>query len=269
VLWSQQIRDALVEDFTRAAQACSIDDFNASIESIRNISTEAADWIIASKPEHWSDALFRGCRYDHFSSNIVDVFNNWIPTKKEGSMVLMVDALRIKIMETIEARREACKSWEGPLTPSMDYKAQDEMSKAGKLTVLCSSETVFEVRGGGIFVVNLANWECTCRRWQLSGLPCMHAVAVFNRIGRSFYDYCSKFFRIESYHLTYSETIVPIPDMDTFDFSAGAVIPPPRPRTSDKPRRKRFNPNKETTLIRLCSRCKQAGHNKATCEALL
>ncbi|XP_020191193.1 uncharacterized protein [Aegilops tauschii subsp. strangulata] len=267
--WSQQIRDAMVEDFTRAAEACSIDEFNASIESIRNISTEAADWIIASKPEHWSDAVFTGCRYDHFSSNIVDAFNNWIPTKKEGSMVLMIDSLRIKIAEIMEARREACKSWEGPLTPSMDFKAQGEMSKASKLTVLCSSETVFEVRGSGIFVVNLANWECTCRRWQLSGLPCMHAVAVFSRIGRSFYDYCSKFFKIESYHMAYSGTILPIPDMDTFDFSAGATIPPPKPRTSDKPRRKRFNPNKVTTLIRLCSRCKQAGHNKATCEALL
>jgi hypothetical protein len=55
--------------------------------------------------------------------------------------------------------------------------------KAGKMTVLCSSETVFEVRGNAIFVVNLANWECTCRRWQLSGLPCLNAVAVFNRIG--------------------------------------------------------------------------------------
>ncbi|KAL6642587.1 hypothetical protein ACP70R_020768 [Stipagrostis hirtigluma subsp. patula] len=268
--WSQQIREGMIEDFTRAAQACSIEDFNASIESIRNISTEAADWIIASKPEHWSDAIFRGCRYDHFSSNIVDAFNNWIPTKKEGSIVLMIDSLRGKIMEVIESRREACKAWSGPLTPSMEFKAQDEMLKAGKMTVLCSSETVFEVRGNAIFVVNLANWECTCRRWQLSGLPCVHAIAVFNRIGRSFYDYCSKFFRIESYHLTYSGTIFPIPDMDTVDFSAGAnLIPPPKPRTSDKPRRKRFNPNKITTVIRLCSRCKQAGHNKATCEAIL
>ncbi|XP_034574049.1 uncharacterized protein [Setaria viridis] len=268
--WSQQIRDGMIEDFTRAAQACSIEDFNASIESIRNISTEAADWIIASKPEHWSDAIFRGCRYDHFSSNIVDAFNNWIPTKKEGSIVLMIDSLRTKIMEIIESRREACKAWSGPLTPSMEYKAKEEMMKAGKMTVLCSSETVFEVRGNAIFVVNLANWECTCRRWQLSGLPCVHAVAVFNRIGRSYYDYCSKFFRLESYHLTYSGTIFPIPDMDTVDFSAGAnLIPPPKPRSSDKPRRKRFNPNKVPTVIRLCSRCKQAGHNKATCEAIL
>jgi zinc finger SWIM domain-containing protein 3 len=267
--WSQQIREAMVEDFTRAAQACSIEDFNASIESIRNICTEAAEWIIASKPEQWSDAIFRGCRYDHFSSNIVDAFNNWIPTKKEGSIVLMIDSLRMKIMEVIESRREACKSWSGPLTPSMEYKVQEEVMKAGKMTVLCSSETVFEVRGDAIFVINLANWECTCRRWQLSGLPCMHAVAVFNRIGRSLYDYCSKFFRIESYQLTYSGTIFPITDMDTVDFSAGANLIPPKPRTSDKPRRKRLNPNKVSTVIRLCSRCKQEGHNKATCEAIL
>ncbi|CAD6252595.1 unnamed protein product [Miscanthus lutarioriparius] len=228
--WSQQIREGMVEDFTRAAQACNIEDFNASIESIRNISSEAADWIIASKPEHWSDAIFRGCRYDHFSLNIADAFNNWIPTKKESSIVLMVDSLRVKIKEVIESRLEACKAWEGPLTPTMEYKVQDEMLKAGKMTVLCSSETVFEVRGNAIFVVNLGNWECTCRRWQLSGLPCMHAIAVFNRLGRSFYDYCPKFFRIESYHLTYSGIIFPIPDMDSVDFGAGANLLPLPPK---------------------------------------
>ena len=84
----------------------------------------------------------------------------------------------------------------------MEYKVQDEMLKAGKMNVLCSSETVFEVRGNGIFVVNLANYECTCLRWQLSGLPCMHAIAVFNRLGRSFYDYCLKFLRKDYYHST-------------------------------------------------------------------
>ena len=265
--WSQQIREGMVEDFTRAAQACNSKDFNVSIESIRNISSEAADWIIARKPEHWSDAFFKGCRYDHFSLNVVDAFNNWIPSNKESSIVLMIDSLRMKIKEVIESRREACNAWEGPLTPTMEYKVQDEMLKAFKMNVLCSSKTIFEVRGNGIFVVNLAVRECTCKRWQLSGLPCMHAVAVFNRLGRSFYDYCLKFLRKDYYQLTYSGTIFPIPDMDCFDFSAGAnEIPPPKQRTSEKPRRKRSNPNKTSTLIRLCSRCKQTGHNKATCE---
>ncbi|CAL4982454.1 unnamed protein product [Urochloa decumbens] len=265
--WSHQIREEMVEDFTRAAQACNDNDFYVSIESIRNISSEAADWIIARRPEHWSDAIFRGRRYDHFSLNIVDAFNNWIPTKKESSIVLMTDSLRMKIKEVIESRREACNAWEGPLTATMEYKVQDEMLKAGKMTVLCSSETVFEVRANAIFVVNLAAWECTCRRWQQSGLPCMHAIAVCNRLGRSLYDYCLKSLKVDSYRETYSGTIFPIPDMDSFDFSAGAnEIPPPKQRTTDKPRRKRSNPNKTSTLVRLCSRCKQTGHNKATCE---
>jgi hypothetical protein len=149
----------------------------------------------------------------------------------------------------------------------MEYKVQDEILNAGKMTVLCSSETVFEVRGNAIFVVNLAARECTCRRWQQSGLPCMHTVAVCNRLGRSFYDYCSEFLTVERYRETYSGTIFPIPDMDSFDFSVGATeVLPPKQRTSDKPRRKRSNPNKTSTLVRLCSRCKQTGHNKATCE---
>jgi hypothetical protein len=56
------------------------------------------------------------------------------------------------------------------------------------------------------------------------GIPCMHAIAVFNMLGRSFYDHCSKFFRIKSYQLSYSGMMFPIPGMDNEDFSAGANI---------------------------------------------
>ncbi|XP_010905594.1 uncharacterized protein [Elaeis guineensis] len=269
-LWPQQVKDAMVEDFTRAAQACTIEDFNASIESIRNVSSQAADWVIASKPENWSDAIFSGSRYDHFSSNIVDSFNNWIPAKKESSVVQMVDAIQGKLMELVEARRESSNAWESTLTPSMEQKLQKEVSKARKLNVLCSSDTVFEVRGNTIYVVNIGSWECTCRRWQNSGLPCMHAIAVFDRVGRSVYDYCSRYFRTECYHLTYSASIHPIPDVGGIDFNSGAnSYPPATRRPPGRPKRKRFNPDKTNTVLRHCSRCKVAGHNKATCEAVL
>ncbi|XP_072992286.1 uncharacterized protein [Typha latifolia] len=268
--WSQQVKDAMIDDFTRAAQACTIEDFNSSIDSIRNVSVEAADWVVASKPENWSDAIFRGSRYDHFSSNIVDSFSNWIPVKWESSIVQIVEAIRGKLMEAMQVRRENSNAWLGALTPSMEQKLQKEVVKSQKLRVLCSSDTVFEVRGNMIFVVNIESWECTCRRWQISGLPCMHAIAVFNRVGRSVYDYCSRYFRVESYHLTYAASIHPIPDVERIDFNGGAnSYPPPTRRPPGRPRRKRFNPNKTSTVLRLCSRCKLAGHNKATCEALL
>ncbi|XP_078177250.1 uncharacterized protein LOC144571743 isoform X2 [Carex rostrata] len=269
--WTPQVRDSILDDFTRAAQAISIEDFNASIDSIRNVSAEAADWVMASKPENWSDAIFRGARFDHFSSNIVDGFNNWIPAKKEGSIVQLVDAIRGKLTEVMEVRRENSKLWEdGTLTPFMEAKLQKEAARSKKLNVLCSSDTVFEVRGNTIFVVNIGTWECTCRRWQLSGLPCTHAVAVFNRVGRPVYEFCSRYFRVECYRLTYAESVKTIPDMEQIDFTAGsASYPPPARRPAGRPRRKRFNPNKIPTVVRLCSRCKMQGHNKATCEAIL
>lgn len=267
--WSSQVKDSMLADFTRAAQACTIEDFNASVESVRNFSEEAADWIMASKPENWSDAMFRGSRYDHFSCNIVDLFNNWVPAKRESSIVQMIDAIRGKLGELIEERRESCNAWVGPLTPAMEQKLQKEMQKARKLNVLCSSDTVFEVRGNTIFVVNIGSWECTCRRWQISGLPCMHAIAVFNRVNRSVYDYCSRYFRFDCYHLTYSASIHQIPDVGNIDFYSGVSSYPPPRRQPGRPRRKRYNPNKTTTLVRLCSRCKVAGHNKATCETFL
>nr|CAD1837347.1 unnamed protein product [Ananas comosus var. bracteatus] len=268
--WSQQVREAMVGDFTRAAQACSLEEFNASIESIRNISNEAANWVMASNPENWSDALFKGSRYDHYSSNILDFFSTWIPIKRESSIVHIIDSIRGKLTEMIESRREVSSAWFGSLTPSMEQKLEREASKAGKLNVLCSSDTVFEVRGNTIYVVNIGNSECTCRRWQLSGIPCMHAVAVFNRIGRSVYDYCMGYFKIDCYHLTYSDSVHPIPDIEKIDFNFGAnSYPPPSQRPPGKPRRRRMNYHRKTNLLRLCSRCKMTGHNKATCEAIL
>ncbi|KAG0498944.1 hypothetical protein HPP92_003635 [Vanilla planifolia] len=269
--WSQQQKDAMADDFTRAAQACTIEDFNASIAGIRCVSAEVAEWVLASKPENWSDALFRGARYDHLSSNIVDSFANWIPAKCEASVVLIVDAIQNKLMETMRSRLAAADAWVGGvLTPCMEQKLQKEMSKARKLNVLCSSDTVFEVRGNTIYVVNVGNWSCSCRRWQISGLPCPHAIAVFNRLDRPVHDYCSGYFRVDCYHATYAETIQPIPDIAGIDFSsANLYLPPPPRRNPGRQRRKRFNPHKTVTVVRLCSRCKVAGHNKATCEAVL
>ncbi|URE15561.1 PB1 [Musa troglodytarum] len=267
--WSSQVKDAMISDFTRAAQACTMEEFNASVESIRNFSAEAAEWVMASKPENWSDAIFKGSRYDHFSTNIVDSLSNWIPARKEPSVVQMIDAIRDKLAEVMEERRGSCNAWVGTLTPAMEQKLQTEMSKARKLNVLCSSDTVFEVRGNTISVVNIGSWECTCRRWQISGLPCVHAIAVFNRINRSADDYCSRYFRIEFYQSAYSALVHPIPDVGSIDFYSGvSSYPPPARRPPGRPRRKRFN-HKTSTVVRLCSRCKAAGHNKATCEAFL
>lgn len=266
--WSQQQKHSMAGDFSRAAQACTIEEFSLSIDSIRRVSNDIADWVLNSKPESWSDAFFKGARYDHLSTNIADSFSNWIPSRCESFIVQMVDSIQNKLMETMNKRRETSNSWPGPLTPSMDKKLQEETAKAHKLNVICSSDTVFEVHGNVIYVVNIKDWSCSCRRWQISGLPCHHAIAVFNRLNRSVYDYCSNYFKVDCYRRTYSELIQAIPEILGIDFSSSKSYLPPASHPPGQPRRKRFKPRK-TNKPWLCSRCKVAGHNRATCEAVL
>lgn len=266
--WSQEVKDELISDFECAAQACMVEEFNAYIEKISQVSKEAADWVMATEPEHWSNALFKGARYNHISADIIE-FSDWISVKQESSVLLMIDALRSKTGELMQSRRETATAWEGVITPYMEQKLKKEMSMAHKFEVLCSSETVFEVRGRTINVVNIGNCECTCRRWQITGLPCMHAIAVFEHTAKSVYDYCSQYFRVDVYRLTYSESVNQILEAERMSSLFRTNVYPPPTRTLKWPRRKRDRRKQGEVRALHCSRCKQAGHNKATCEAYL
>ena len=266
--WSDKVRDSMAEDLKSAAYTCQLEEFEAHVESIRHMSKEAAEWVLASKPEHWSNAMFKGQRYDHYSPQTVKSLSSWIPVKHESSVVLIIDAVRDKLMEVMQARRGVAASWGEALTPTMEEKLKKEIPKAAHY-VVCSSDTVFEVRWNAVNVVNIGTWECTCRRWQLTGLPCTHAMTVFDRLGKNMYDYCSRYFTAEMYRVAYGEQIQTIPDVERMNSIFTSSYPPRSSRPPDRPRRKRVNPNKTTIRALRCSRCKAVGHNKATCEAFL
>lgn len=58
----------------------------------------------------------------------------------------------------------------------------------------------FEVRhGDDTFDVDEQNRTCTCRLWQVSGLPCPHAIAVIFKVNKRPEDYVTGWFRSKHY----------------------------------------------------------------------
>ena len=51
---------------------------------------------------------------------------------------------------------------------------------------------------------------CTCRRWDLTGIPCQHALAVMREEGLKVEDYVDDFYSLAKYKKAYAETINPI-----------------------------------------------------------
>ncbi|KAL3573340.1 hypothetical protein D5086_023953 [Populus alba] len=170
-------------------------------------------------------------------------------------------------------RRADSNQWLTRLTPSAEEKLEKESLKVHSLQVLLSAGSIFEVRGESVEVVDIDRWDCSCKDWQLTGLPCCHALAVIGCIGRSPYDYCSRYFTTESYRLTYSESVHPVPNVDMpleKDSSqvAVTVTPPPTRRPPGRPTTKKYGQQDVVKRQLQCSRCKGLGHNKSTCKVV-
>ncbi|CAL5329985.1 hypothetical protein CsSME_00010486 [Camellia sinensis var. sinensis] len=269
--FSHEVKRLMVEDFYAAAFAPRPEGFQRCVESIKNISLEAYNWVMQSEPVHWANAFFQGARYNHLTANFGELFYSWASDAHELPITQMVDAIRGKIMELIHTRHTDSNQWLTRLTPSMEEKLEKESLKVRSLQVLILAGNRFEVRGESIEVVDIDHWDCSCKGWQLTGLPCCHAIAVISCLGRNPYDYCSRYFTADGYRLTYSESIHPVPNAERpmqKDSSQGAVTvtPPPTRRPPGRPTTKRFGSQDVIKRQLQCSRCKGAGHNKSTCK---
>lgn len=269
--FSHEARRFMINDFYAAAYAPKLDGFQRCADNIKGISPEAYNWVLQSDPEHWANAFFAGARYNHMTSNFGQQFYSWVSEAHELPITQMIDVLRGKMMESIYTRRVDSNQWTTKLTPSMEERLQKETSVARSLQVLLSHGSTFEVRGESVDNVDIDHCDCSCKQWQLTGLPCCHAIAVFECIGRSPYDYCSRYFTAESYRLTYAESIHPVPNVDRpiqaeSPLAIVSVTPPPTKRPPGRPKMKQFESIDIIKRQLQCSKCKGLGHNKKTCK---
>ncbi|KAJ7955333.1 Protein FAR1-RELATED SEQUENCE like [Quillaja saponaria] len=182
----------------------------------------------------------------------------------------MVDVLRGKMMQSMYTRRVDSNQWTTKLTPFMEEKLQKETSMAQSLQVVLLQGSTFEVRGESAEIVDIDHWDCSCKGWQITGLPCSHAVAVCECIGRSPYDYCSRYLTVENFRLTYEQSIYPVPNVDSQVQNESnqpvIVMPPPTKRPPGRPKMKQVDSIDIIKRQLQCSKRKGLGHNKKTCK---
>ncbi|KAD3336820.1 hypothetical protein E3N88_32339 [Mikania micrantha] len=275
--FSHDARRLMVEDLYAAAHAPKLEAFEKCTEDIKAISPEAYNWVIRSEPDHWANAFFGGLRYNHMTSNFGHQFYSWVSEANELPITQMIDELRGKMMQLIYTRRVESSQWMTRLTPSMEEKLKNEIIKARSVQVLRVHGSKFEVRYGEMIeIVDIENWDCSCKGWLLTGLPCCHAIAVLDTYSRSPYDHCSRYFHVEMYHLTYADSIHPIPNVERLmdsETEDGVVLvtPPPTMRTPGRTKiRKiaagRIGPSDFLKRQLQCGKCKGLGHNKRSCK---
>ena len=129
---------------------------------------------------------------------------------------------------------------------------------------------VHDFKSGGI--VDLRERTCSCRVWQLTGLPCGHVVMVLTFLKQETSAHMAlDAYKVDTYVRTYEECVYPIPEPRNWVMSEDMmIVRAPIMEKSQVGRPKNTNriPSQgEEPIIRVCGRCGERGHNSRTCTS--
>ncbi|XP_052626958.1 uncharacterized protein LOC128133526 [Lactuca sativa] len=116
----------------------------------------------------YADELNEGLRRvvsDVLISNMCDVFNGEIEKGRD---------------------KPAMKKAKGPLTPTATNILDARKKGASQYIVRWNGANKYQVTRAlqDQHVVDVRNQTCTCRKWELMGIPCRHAIATLNEISK-------------------------------------------------------------------------------------
>ena len=268
-------REQIVDLFSQCAYAPTIQLFDELVAALRFEGGREVDRFLSDLPyEHWANAHFPGQRYGEMYTNIAESFNSWISKLRHLPVAVLVDEIRVKLMEQFAARRADGNKWcSNGICPNVDSKLGKTFDECRTWNVSCSSVDVFEVHSQKKVSVDVRRHTCTCHLWEINGLPCRHAVCAIKKSGNDLNLYVDAYYHVQSYLKSYADFIFPVPTIWKPEETNGgdSILPPLSKKPPGRPRVNRIPSNGEKHLRKIrCGRCQKMGHhNRKSCKEAL
>jgi hypothetical protein len=146
-------------------------------------------------------------------NNICECWNSYILKARDKPNLTMLEMIRKKLMRKYQAKREGIEKLTRKLCPRITAKLEEIGLVAVDCIAAYVGESMFEVTcpDNRQFVVDLHRRRCGCRQWEITGIPCPHAVVAILYDCRDPEDYVDKYFTIKVYNKAYAPIIYPMP----------------------------------------------------------
>ncbi|KAJ4786845.1 DEK carboxy-terminal domain protein [Rhynchospora pubera] len=174
-------------------------------------------------------------------------------------------------MVRIHERRRISRTWKRTLVPRVDEYINNISRSLKGYDVLRCTDTSAEVEHNGKrWAVNLAEKTCTCREWQIKGIPCIHGATFIASIRNARWEeYVDPYFTVTKFKETYAGEIAAMPSNHEWKKCdlGYKMLPPLIKRPPGRPRKCRIKPSDEPKKkSNKCSRCGLPGHHINTCK---
>ena len=222
----------------------------------------------------------------YFNSSYIihlsDFFAIWICSyildAREVPILSMLETIFYKLMNRIVSKQKESDGWTGRICPKIKKKMDKLTEFAANCDVLVAGGGIFHVTSPGMereYNVDLVGRTCDCKRWQLSGIPCHHAIACCRteRIDPELLVHSC--YTTETHKKCYAYNMVPLRGRVHWQKTNGVTVHPPlytKVMGRPKKNRRKTPEEKEKKGAKIitkhgvkmhCSVCRQAGHNKS------
>ncbi|XP_052624780.1 uncharacterized protein LOC111898031 [Lactuca sativa] len=235
----------------RCASATTIPEFEHLMKEFSQYDKEACEWLKQIPPKHWARSHFSGRAVsDVLISNMCEVFNGKIEKGRDKPVIGCLEFIREYLMKRICNVMKEMKKAKGPLTPTAtDILTARKKTVASQYIARWNGGDKYQVTGAlqDQHVVDVRNKTCTCRKWELIGIPCRHAIATLNEMSKDpeaeldIYKWVHKVYFLETWKKAYSFKVEPIKGRSMWPKSEcpTKLIPHPHRTQVGRPKKKR------------------------------
>ena len=144
-------------------------------------------------------------------------------------------------MVRIHENRSKADRWTGLICPNTFRKISTYIRVSGFCHALSNGANCFEVtHNGHRFTVNLNDRTCSCRFWQLSGLPCPHAISCIYFCSKQLDEFIAPCYYVSEYKKTYEHCMQPVEGRTSWPISdRERPLPPKYVKMPGRPKKER------------------------------
>lgn len=224
---------------------------------------------------------------DVLLNNMCEVLNKQLVDARDSPIITCLEYVREYLMKRIPIVQKLIANCDGPLTPTATKLLEGIKKEATQYTVVWNGGEKYQVSGpwGDQCIVDVGLRVCTCRRWELTGIPCKHAVATnwnmaLNNLKVGLPEsWVHSTYWLETWKQVYSFKIGPVNGRSMWPKSQcpTTLIPPVHHKAIGRPKKKRRKTaDEKDNMVRggklsrtlrtvTCKRCNTGGHNSRTC----
>ncbi|XP_050238794.1 uncharacterized protein LOC126680332 [Mercurialis annua] len=273
-------REDLQKLWWRCAKSSNMPDFDKNMEAMRALTQKGFDDMLVTHPRHWCRAYFTTeVKCDIVDNNLIEAFNGKIIEARTKNVISMLEDIRSLVMNRLHTNRDLASNWIGNFGNRIRKKLHDSKVQSEACEVLWNGEDGFEIGHlGDTYIVNLKTRTCACRQFDLTGIPCPHAVCAIEYLDKpniTPYNYIDQWFTKETYLKAYMYMMQPMNGRKFWNKSPyDPPQPPPYKKMPGRPAKNRRKEEGERSSgfklsrkgrVMTCQVCFGKGHNRKKC----